>query len=111
MVRRPGRRRAGVAAARRQRLRLRRDVPAGGLRADVRRDGPGRKAQDEPPRGCVREAGRVSSSVTDSFVPSEVEGRGAESTTPPLDYARDERGLCAPAPPPPLALYIHWPFC
>jgi putative oxygen-independent coproporphyrinogen III oxidase len=33
---------------------------------------------------------------------------GAETGETPLDFAQDEQ--CAEAPPP-LALYIHWPFC
>ena len=43
---------------------------------------------------------------SDSFVPSEVEGRFSESVPAPLDFARDERGSGQA-----LALYIHWPFC
>ena len=43
--------------------------------------------------------------MTDSFVPSEVEGRFSHSVPAPLDYARDERNI------EPLALYVHWPFC
>jgi len=44
----------------------------------------------------------------DSFVPSEVEGRGHGAGDTPLDFARDERSF---ADVKDLALYIHWPFC
>jgi oxygen-independent coproporphyrinogen-3 oxidase len=46
--------------------------------------------------------------VTDSFVASEVEGRGSEPVPAPFDFAGDEGGGEAGQP---LALYIHWPFC
>jgi putative oxygen-independent coproporphyrinogen III oxidase len=46
--------------------------------------------------------------MTDSFVPSEVEGGFSASVPAPLDYARDEREGDAPET---LALYVHWPFC
>jgi putative oxygen-independent coproporphyrinogen III oxidase len=44
--------------------------------------------------------------MTDSFVPSEVEGRWHDGRETPLDFARGERKVGEP-----LALYIHWPFC
>ena len=58
MLPRRGARQAGLAAARRARLRLRPDVRARRLRADLRRDGPGREAPHQPPRPGFREAGR-----------------------------------------------------
>ena len=51
-------RHAGLAAARRARLRLRPDIRAGRLRHDLRRDGPGPEAPHQPPRPRLREAGR-----------------------------------------------------
>ena len=56
-LRRPGRRHARLAAARRPGLRLRPDVRAGRLRHDLRRDGSGREAPHQPPRRCVPQAG------------------------------------------------------
>ena len=46
-----------LAAARRQRLRLRPDLRPRRPRADLRRDGPGRKARDQPPRRRLPQAG------------------------------------------------------
>ena len=46
--------------------------------------------------------------MTQTLVPSEVEGRWQSAGQTPLDFARDER---TSAEPEPLALYIHWPFC
>ena len=46
--------------------------------------------------------------MTESLVPSEVEGRRSESVPAPLDYAGDDR---VPVEPAPLAVYVHWPFC
>ncbi len=53
-VRRPRRRHGDLAAARRQGLRLRSDVPAGRRDEDVRRTGSGGKAHGQPPRAGVR---------------------------------------------------------
>ena len=46
--------------------------------------------------------------MTDSFVPSEVEGRWHGGGETPLDFAPDERTGEAEGN---LALYVHWPFC
>ncbi len=43
--------------------------------------------------------------MTETFVPSEVEGRVSDSVPAPLDFARDGRVAEG------LALYVHWPFC
>ena len=50
---------AGLAAARRARLRLRPDLRPRRVRHDLRRDRPGREAPHQPPRARLREAGRA----------------------------------------------------
>ena len=56
---RPHRWHRRLAAARRQRLRLRPDVPSRRRRSDLRRDGPGRKARRQPPRPSLRSGAGV----------------------------------------------------
>src|SRR4051812_29490977 len=63
-VRRPRRRRSGVASARRQRLRLRPDVRPGRLRANLRRARPRAEAQHQPPRRRIPQAGAGAERMT-----------------------------------------------
>src|SRR5260221_3833761 len=100
----------GLAAARRARLRLRSDVPAGRWNAYIRRDGPRREASHQSPRGGlpptrrgVFSAERAMRRLGVSSPPSR-EGRGPR----PWDW--EGRGIVAtrryPAagPPPPTPL-------
>ena len=75
MVRGPGRRHAGLAAARRPRLRLRSDVRAGRPRPHLRRDGPGREARISHRADAFRKLVAALLSVNARLTPS---GRAVE---------------------------------